>query len=88
MTAREADEDAIEFVGIQVEIGNRVIHDHIHHRRLFSLGCTLDTGLIFAWFFAEGWPHMRIGVRYAQFRASAFTMAMKAALKANVFDRV
>ena len=53
MTTREADEDAIEIVGVHIEIGNCTMHDHVHHSFLFFLGCTLDAELVFAWFPTE-----------------------------------
>lgn len=53
VTACEADEDAIKFVGAQVEIGDRNVRGQVHHSPLFVLRCTFDAKLIFAWFSAE-----------------------------------
>ena len=49
VTTSETDEGAIKLVGAQVVIGIRVIHDHIHNSRFFSVGRTFDAELVFAW---------------------------------------
>ena len=53
VTACEADEDAIKFVGAQVKIGDRIVRGQVHHSPLFVLRCTFDAKLIFAWFPTE-----------------------------------